>query len=112
MTATSLLALRRSASLALFLLVVSAACGGTSQGLVSARVIVTAVVVSQDGQRAQSIDIRTADGEELTLELSDEIDSAAWSPEHLQGHVGAGQLGIQIGVKYRSDDMVAIELFE
>ncbi|MCH7706356.1 MAG: hypothetical protein IIB33_04845 [Chloroflexi bacterium] len=60
----------------------------------------------------ESIDIRTADGEELTLELSDEIDPAAWSPEHLQGHVGAGQLGIQIGVKYRSDNMVATELFE
>ena len=112
MTATFLLGLRRIASLAVVLLVVSAACGVSPQGLVSTRVIVTAIVVSEDGQRVESIDIRTADGEELTLELSDGIDPAAWSPEHLQGHVGAGQIGIQIGVKYSSDSMVATELFE
>ena len=112
MTAAFISVPGRIAALALFLLLVSAACGGSPQGLVSTRVIVTAIVVSEDGQRVESIDIRTADDEELTLELSDGIDPAAWSPEHLQGHVGAGQIGIQIGVKYSSDSMVATELFE
>ena len=67
----------------------------------------TAVQVSEGGQRVGSIDVRTEDGKELSLELGEEIDTAFWSPQHLQAHEALGNLGIQIGVTYNPDEQVA-----
>lgn len=61
------------------MLVVSAACGGGSEAAdprepVSARVIVTDVQVSADGERAESITVRTYDDKEIAMRLGDNID--------------------------------------
>ena len=82
------------------LMLVVAACGGNSQEPISdepisARVIVTNVELSTDGDRVESITVRTDDGRELPMRLADDIDPAAWAPAHLQSHQGLGELGIK-----------------
>ena len=102
------------------LLLVWAACGGGSQAAapqepVSARVIVTDVQVSADGDRVEAITVRTDDGKELTMRLGDNIDPANWGPPHLLSHAGLGKsLGLKIGVTYvqTAESVVAIELLE
>lgn len=102
------------------LLLVWAACGGGSQAAapqepVSARVIVTDVQVSADGEKVEYITVRIDDGKELTLRLGDNIDPANWDPLHLLSHAGLGKsLGLKIGVVYvqRPDAVVAIKLTE
>lgn len=104
----------------LLLSVLLVACGGSAQDAgspeepVSVRFIVTAVDVSEDGKRVESINVRTEGGKELLLKLSTDIDPALWSPQHLQGHVQSGKLGIGIGVTYvdTAEGKVALELFE
>jgi len=73
------------------LMVVVVACGGSFQDAVtdepvSARVLVTEVQVSPDGDRVESITIRTDEGNVLHLRLGDNIDPAMWEPLHLQSH--------------------------
>ena len=84
----------------------AAACGGaeptvaetpTSAGPVSIRVLIVDVDVSDDGEAVGSMTLRTLEGEEFRLRLSDDIDSLLWSPRHLQGHQ---QTQTQIGVTY------------
>ena len=102
------------------LMVVVVACGGSFQDAVtdepvSARVLVTEVQVSPDGDRVESITIRTDEGNVLHLRLGDNIDPAMWEPLHLQSHQGLGEsLGLKIGVTYvrMSDGLVATELTE
>ena len=102
------------------LLVVSAACRGElgasiSQEPVSARVIVTDVRVSADGERVEYITVRTDDGKELSLRLGEDIDPEMWLPPHLLSHVGLGKsLGLKIGVTYvrTSESIIATELSE
>ena len=102
------------------LMVVVAACGGNPQEPisdepVSARVIVTDVGVSTDGDRVDSITVRTDDGRELFMRLSDDIDPVMWGPPHLQSHQGLGEsLGLKIGVTYMQtpEGIVATALSE
>lgn len=96
------------------MLVAVGACGDGTPELVSARVIITNVQLSGDGSHVESINVRTREGKELSIRLSEEIDPRDWSPIHLQGHVQGGKLGIQIGVRYieTSDGKVAMELVE
>ncbi len=104
----------------LILLVIAAACGGSSetpdpQEPVSARVIVTDVQVSADDQRVESITVLTDDGEELTMRLGDEIEPAIWGPSHLLSHAGLGKsLGLKIGVTYvhATNSLIATQLSE
>lgn len=87
-------------------MVAVAACGGypqepISDDPVSARVIVTEVRLSPDQSRVDSITVRTDDGRELSMRLSEDIDPAMWEPLHLQSHQGLGKsLGLKIGVTY------------
>ena len=67
------------------------------------------VEISGDGETVSSITVRTQEGQESRLRLGDEIDPLVWSQRHFQGHQ---QKRTQIGVKYKSDEKVAIELFE
>ncbi len=105
---------------ALILLVVLAACGGGSEAAVpqepvSARVIVTDVQVSADGERVEYITVRMDDNKEITMRLGDNIDPAVWGPPHLLTHAGLGKsLGLKIGVTYveTGESVVAIELTE
>ena len=100
------------------LLTVLAACGGGSEAAaprepVSARVIVTNVQVSADGERVESIRVRTDDDKEIAMRLGDNIDPAIWGPPHLLSHAGLGKsLGMKIAVTYveTSETVVAIEL--
>jgi len=102
------------------LVVVVAACGGNSQDAVtdeptSARVIVTGVQVSPDGDRVESITIRTDEGKDLQMRLGENIDPAMWEPLHLQSHQGLGEsLGLKIGVTYMQtpEGIVATALSE
>ena len=102
------------------LLVVLAACGRGSEAAVprepvSARVIVTDVQVSADGERVESITVRTDDDKEIAMGLGDKIDPAIWGRLHLLSHAGLGKsLGLKIGVTYveTSESVVAIELTE
>ena len=103
------------------LMMVLAACGGSSQDVVAdepttARVIVTEVQVSPDGDRVESITIRTDGGKDLQMRLGENIDPAMWEPLHLQSHQGLDEsLGLKIGVTYvrMSDgELVATELTE
>ena len=102
------------------LLVVWAACGGGSEATaprepVSARVLVMDVQVSADGERVESITVRTDDDKEIAMRLGDNIDPAIWGPLHLLSHAGLGKsLGLKIGVTYveTSESVVAIELTE
>ena len=102
------------------LIVLSAACGGNpansiSQGPVSARVIVTDVQVSDDGEKVEYITVRTEDGKEFSLRLGEDIDPEMWLPPHLLSHVGLGKsLGLKIGVTYisTSGTMIVTELSE
>ena len=102
------------------LMVVVAACGGNPQEPisdepVSARVIVTEVRLSPDQNRVDSITVRTDDGRELFMHLSDDIDPAMWEPLHLQSHQGLGKsLGLKIGVTYMQtpEGLVATALSE
>ena len=104
----------------LVLMVVVAACGGNPQEPisdepVSARVIVTEVRLSPDQNRVDSITVRTDDGRELFMHLSDDIDPALWEPLHLQSHQGLGKsLGLKIGVTYMQtpEGLVATALSE
>ena len=89
--------------------------GNGSEGPVSVRAIVTAIELSEDGLKVETITIRIDEEDELSLRISDEIDPTVWSPVHLQGHVQLGQgLGFTIGVRYQdsSDQKVAVELSE
>jgi len=97
------------------------ACGGGSPEPLSkgeegtARVVVTGVEVSQDGQTVEFITVQTEDGEELTLTLGEEIDLMNWSPQHLQLHIGLGEnFGFSIGLEYETTDegTIAIGLLE
>ena len=102
------------------LMMVVAACGGSSQDGVtdeptSARVIVIGVQVSSDGQRVESITIRTDEGKDLQMRLGKNIDPAMWEPLHLQSHQGLGEsLGLKIGVTYMQtpEGIVATALSE
>ena len=102
------------------LLTVLAACGGGSEAAaprepVSARVIVTDVQVSADGERVESITVRTDDDKEIAMRLGDNIDLANWGPLHLLSHAGLGKsLGLKIGVTYVQtvESVMAIELTE
>ena len=102
------------------LLLVSAACGGGSEAAVPqepvlARVIVTDVQASADGERVESITVRTDDDKETAVRLGDNIDPANWGPLHLLSHAGLGKsLGLKIGVTYVQtvESVVAIELTE
>ena len=104
----------------LVLMLVLAACGGNPQEPisdepVSARVIVTDVRLSPDQNRVDSITVRTDDGRELSMRLSDDIDPAMWEPLHLQSHQGLGKsLGLKISVTYMQtpDGIVATALSE
>ena len=104
----------------LVLLVVLAACSGGSEAAaprepVSARVIVTDVQVSADGERVETITVRTDDDKELSMRLGDNVDPVIWGPTHLLSHAGLGKsLGLKIGVTYveTSESVVAIELTE
>ena len=81
----------------------------------SARVIVEEIQLSADDQRVEYIMVRTEDGNQLTLRLGDEINPLAWTPQHLQSHVGLGKsLGFTIGVKYieTNEGQVATQLSE
>jgi len=99
---------------------ISAGCGGGSEspspsGPVSARVIVTDVQVSADGNRVESITVFTDDGEELTMRLGEEIDPAMWAPPHLLSHAALGEsLGLKIEVTYihTTDSLIATQLLE
>ena len=88
------------------LLLVGTACGGSSETTdssesVSARVIVTDVEVSADDKRVEYITVLTDDGEEITMELGEEIEPAVWSPSHLFSHAGLGKsLSLKIEVAY------------
>ena len=101
------------------LMLVVVACGSNapepiSDEPISARVIVTNVELSTDGDRVESITVRTDDGRELPMRLADDIDPAAWAPGHLQSHQGLGELGIKIGVTYiqTSEGIVVTDLSE
>ena len=102
------------------LMMVVAACGGSSQDVVadeptSARVIVTGVQVSPNGERVESIIIRTDEGKYLQMRLGENIDPAMWEPLHLQSHQGLGEsLGLKIGVTYMQtpEGIVATALSE
>ncbi len=103
------------------LMVIAAACGGSSetpipQEPVSARVIVTDVQVSSDDKRVESITVLTDDGAELTMRLGDEIEPAIWGPSHLLSHAGLGKsLGLKIGATYvhiTTDSVIATKLSE
>ncbi len=102
------------------LMVIAAACGGSSetpnpQEPVSARVIVTDVQVSADDKRVESITVLTDDGEELTMRLGNDIEPTAWGPSHLLSHAGLGEsLGLKIGVTYvlTNGSLVATQLSE
>ena len=102
------------------LLTVLAACGGGSEAAaprepVSARVIVTDVQVSADGERVVSITVRTDDDKEIAMRLGDNIDLANWGPLHLLSHAGLGKsLGLKIGVTYIQtvESVMAIQLME
>ena len=100
------------------LLVFVAGCGRSSQAPVSDEPIFARGVVKEmrgSSDRTETILVRTDEGKELLLTLSGEIDQAAWSPEHLGGHLRLGELtGGTIGVKYvqKPDGPVAIELSE
>ena len=101
------------------LLVALAACGGSEAAAppepVSARIIVTDVQVSADGERVESITVRTGDDKELTLRLGDNIDPAIWGRLHLLSHAGLGKsLGLKIGVTYvqTAESLVVTELTE
>ena len=86
-----------------------------SEGPISVRAIVTALELSNDGLKVETITIRTEEGDVLSLRISDEIDPTVWSPVHLEGHIQLGQgLGFTIGVRYQesSDQKVAVELSE
>ena len=106
--------------LILVLVVVVAACGGSTQDGVTdepttARVLVTEVQVSSDGDRVESITIRTDEGIDLQMRLGENIDPAMWEPLHLQSHQGLGEsLGLKIGVTYMQtpQGIVATALFE
>lgn len=92
-----------SSTLAPMVLVV--ACGGSPQQPisdepVSARGIVTEVQLLPGADRADSITVRTDDGQELFMLSSANIDPGMWDPIHLQGHQKLGELGVQIGVTY------------
>lgn len=72
------------------LLVILAACGGSSEaavpeGPVSARMLLMDVEVSADGDRVEYVTVRTDDEKELAMRLGDNIDPAAWGPSHLRG---------------------------
>ena len=89
--------------------------GNASEGPISVRAIVTAIGLSNDGLKVETITIRTDEGDVLSLRVSDEIDPTVWSPVHLEGHIQLGQgLGFTIGVLYQggSDQKVAVELSE
>ena len=82
---------------------------------VSARVIVTDVQLSDDGETVESITVRTEDGSEVPMRLSEDIEPNIWGPPHLLGHVQTGKaLGFKIGVTYvqTPDGTVATELSE
>ncbi len=87
-------------------MVVSAACGGSTQDGVTdepttARVLVAEVQVSSAGDRVESITIHIDDGNVLNLRLGENIDPAMWETLHLQSHQGLGEsLGLKIGVPY------------
>ena len=90
-------------------------CSTVPQEAVSARVIVTDVQVTADGERVAAITVRTDDDKELTLRLGDNIDPAIWGRLHLLSHSGLGKsLGLKIGVTYvqTAEAVVAIELTE
>ena len=100
--------------------VAAAACGGgeptvaetpTAAGPVSVRVLIVDVNVSDDGETVRSITLRTQEGEEFRLRLSDDIDPLVWNPRHLQGHQ---QTRTQIGVTYlqTAEGKVVTELTE
>ena len=103
-----------------FLVMISVACGAEApvetvpEGPVTVKVIVTDVQVSDGGERVESMTVRTEDGMELSMRLSDDIDPTLWGPSHLLGHIQAGELGIQIGVTYMRtpDGTIATELSE
>ena len=98
---------RLGTGLIVFLAVTLLAGGGGrgSEGPGSGRVFVEQMEVSPDGQRVESIMVRTEDGKELSLRLSEEIDPVVWSPQHLEAHVQLGkELGFTIGVEYTETD--------
>ena len=103
-------------SLVILVLLTSCGNGGIrSEGPISVRAIVTALELSNDGLKVETITIRTDEGDVLSLRISDEIDPTVWSPVHLEGHIQLGQgLGFTIGVQYQdsSDQKVAVELSE
>ena len=102
------------------LLHIATGCGGGSDspspmGPVSARVIVTDVQVSADGNRVESITVVTDDGEELTMRLGEGIEAAMWGPPHLLSHAGLGKsLGLKIGDTYvrTTNSVIATQLSE
>lgn len=102
------------------LLIIRAACGGSSKTivyseLVSARVIVTDVQASADNKRVEYITVLMDDGEEITMILGEGIEPAAWDPNHLLAHAGLGEsLGLKIGVTYArsGDSVMATQLSE
>ena len=59
--------------------------------------------------------VRTDEGSELTIRLSEIIDPAGWGPRHLPANAQLGEtLGAKIEVKYvdRSDGKIVTELSE
>ena len=102
------------------LAILPAGCGSSSQEPVSdepsfARVIVTKLQLSTDGGKVDSITVRTDEGENFSVTLGGNIDPAAWSPRHLEGHIQLGEaIGATIGIKYiqTTNGEVAIELTE
>lgn len=102
------------------LLLVGAACGGSTEATVydetvSARVIVKDVQVSADGKRVEYITVLTDAGEEITMKLGPEIELATWGPSHLLSHAGLGEsLGLKIEVTYvrNNGSMTATQLAE
>ena len=83
----------------------------TSAGPVSMRVLIVDVGVSDDGETVGSMTLRTQEGEEFRLRLSDDIDPLVWNPRHLQGHQ---QTRTRIGVTYveTAEGKVVTELTE
>ena len=54
--------------------------------------------------------MRAKGREELSLRLSEEIDSTIWSPQHVQ----LGSYGVEIGVRYIEvqEGKITVDLFE
>ena len=67
-------------------------CGGSSQEPRSdepffSRMVVTEMRLSADGDRVETVNVPTDGGEDLSLSLSQDIDSIAWSAKHISGHI-------------------------